>query len=67
MIPLNLADIVNAVDGELVGKKGVATNNIEQILVEQISTDSRALQQGEMFLALKGPNFDGHKFISYAQ
>ncbi|TMP50898.1 Mur ligase domain-containing protein, partial [Pseudoalteromonas sp. S1612] len=26
-------------------------------------TDTRTLSDGEVFLALKGPNFDGHKFI----
>ena len=31
--------------------------------VLQISTDSRRLVPGQVFLALKGPNFDGHKFI----
>lgn len=31
-----------------------------------ISTDSRTLQPGEIFLALKGENFDGHHFIPQA-
>ena len=29
-----------------------------------ISTDSRTIKPGEIFLALKGDNFDGHDFIS---
>ena len=32
-----------------------------------VVTDSRSLQAGEVFLALKGPNFDGHKFAQKAQ
>ncbi len=28
-----------------------------------ISTDSRAIQPGDMFLALEGENFDGHDFV----
>ena len=32
-------------------------------LVAQISTDSRTITPGQVFLALKGPNFDGHKFV----
>lgn len=31
-----------------------------------ISTDSRNLVEGQVFLALKGPNFDGHKFAEKA-
>jgi UDP-N-acetylmuramoyl-tripeptide--D-alanyl-D-alanine ligase len=34
--------------------------------VESLSTDSRALKKGEVFLALKGPSFDGHEFIRSA-
>jgi UDP-N-acetylmuramoyl-tripeptide--D-alanyl-D-alanine ligase len=31
-----------------------------------ISTDSRALKAGEIFIAIKGDNFDGHDFINVA-
>lgn len=31
-----------------------------------ISTDSRTLQPGELFIPLKGENFDGHKFLEAA-
>lgn len=29
-------------------------------------TDSRSIGEGEMFVALRGPNFDGHRFIAAA-
>jgi UDP-N-acetylmuramoyl-tripeptide--D-alanyl-D-alanine ligase len=32
-------------------------------LIERISTDSRTIKKGELFVALRGENFDGHKFI----
>jgi len=32
-----------------------------------VSTDSRTIQNGELFIALSGPNFDGNKFVSDAQ
>lgn len=35
-------------------------------LATGISTDTRSLQSGEVFLALRGENFDGHRFISSA-
>lgn len=31
-----------------------------------ISTDTRSLSSGELFFALKGPNFDGHDYIAQA-
>jgi len=38
----------------------------ENITVKGISTDTRTIEGGELFLALKGPNFDGHNFIKVA-
>jgi UDP-N-acetylmuramoyl-tripeptide--D-alanyl-D-alanine ligase len=31
-----------------------------------VATDSRTLQAGELFVALQGPNFDGHGFVADA-
>lgn len=31
-----------------------------------VSIDSRSLQPGDLFVALKGPNFDGHRFVADA-
>ncbi|WP_404342519.1 UDP-N-acetylmuramoyl-tripeptide--D-alanyl-D-alanine ligase [Pseudoalteromonas mariniglutinosa] len=36
-------------------------------LIKNINTDTRSLSAGEVFLALQGPNFDGHKFIQQAK
>lgn len=33
---------------------------------QSFSVDTRTLQKGDVFVALKGPNFDGHKFIEEA-
>jgi UDP-N-acetylmuramoyl-tripeptide--D-alanyl-D-alanine ligase len=35
-------------------------------VVQHISTDTRALGRGDCFIALRGPRFDGHEFISDA-
>src|SRR6266404_3157747 len=32
-------------------------------LIERIGTDSRTIKKGELFVALRGENFDGHKFV----
>lgn len=35
--------------------------------VTGVSIDSRTLNAGDVFIALKGPNFDGHRFIEVAK
>ncbi|EGW54669.1 UDP-N-acetylmuramoyl-tripeptide--D-alanyl-D-alanine ligase [Candidatus Endoriftia persephonae] len=32
-----------------------------------VSTDTRTLQPGDLYVALKGPNFDGHEFLYEAE
>jgi len=59
MITLTLNEIATATDGKFVGEVNASGSE-----VININTDSRALTSGEVFLALKGPNFDGHRFIS---
>jgi UDP-N-acetylmuramoyl-tripeptide--D-alanyl-D-alanine ligase len=38
----------------------------ENLAVANINTDTRTIKNNEVFLALKGPNFDGHKFVQQA-
>ena len=35
-------------------------------VVTRLSTDSRTLQPGDLFVPLRGDNFDGHKFVEQA-
>lgn len=39
----------------------------EDAFFTAVSTDSRTVGRGDLFVALRGENFDGHKFISAAQ
>ena len=57
MISLTLIEIAEAINGQLTG---------EDLTINAISTDSRALNAGDVFLALQGPNFDGHRFVAQA-
>lgn len=57
MIRVDLAWIAAAVSGRLVG-----TNHI----IESVSTDTRQLPKGCLFIALKGPNFNAHDFVAQA-
>jgi UDP-N-acetylmuramoyl-tripeptide--D-alanyl-D-alanine ligase len=36
------------------------------VVIRKISTDSRTLKRGELFVALRGENFDGHNFVEAA-
>lgn len=64
MIELTLAKIADITGGELLLVEDEQLNNATVI---NISTDSRSLKKGDVFLALKGNNFDGHKFAEQAQ
>lgn len=56
--PLKLEDIVQATGGR------VLSGTSEKFT--GVSIDSRSIRDGELFIALKGDNFDGHDFISSA-
>jgi UDP-N-acetylmuramoyl-tripeptide--D-alanyl-D-alanine ligase len=59
---------VIAVPVENFGKKGRSARQISlsDICFQQISTDSRTIGQGDLFLALRGENFDATDFIPEA-
>ena len=52
----NLQDILLATDGNLIRGKNTAR-------IPGVSIDSRTLKRGDLFIAIKGKNFDGHDFI----
>ncbi len=55
---LILDDIIKATGGNVLSRAhGEFTG---------LSTDSRTIREGELFVALKGPTFDGHDFLSDA-
>jgi UDP-N-acetylmuramoyl-tripeptide--D-alanyl-D-alanine ligase len=48
------------------GTLHVGNGELAEVTVQGISTDTRSLQPGDLFLALKGDRFDGHRFVSQA-
>lgn len=53
-----LSEVLKALDGKLVG---------DDVAFGSVSTDTRSLQQGDLFIALQGPHFDAHEFIDEAR
>lgn len=59
MPTLTLNDVVEAVNGrQLSGSDAVS--------ISGVSTDSRTMRAGELFVPLKGERFDGHDFVAAA-
>ncbi|RTE86321.1 MULTISPECIES: UDP-N-acetylmuramoyl-tripeptide--D-alanyl-D-alanine ligase [Gammaproteobacteria] len=61
MIKVSLKWIAEAVQGELVPE------NSQNVTVESVTIDSRQIRSGDLFIAIKGPNFDGHTFAEQAE
>jgi len=57
VIDWQLNEFVRYSQGELVG---------ENRAFSSVSTDTRTLRRGALFVALTGPNFDGHDFVAAA-
>ncbi|NQY17624.1 Mur ligase domain-containing protein, partial [Alteromonas sp.] len=60
MITTTLSWIAGKVNGKLLNG-----NADTQVLA--VSTDTRTIESGAVYLALKGPNFNGHDFIEAAE
>jgi UDP-N-acetylmuramoyl-tripeptide--D-alanyl-D-alanine ligase len=54
---MSLAILAEVLKAPLIGRDAVFTG---------VSTDTRRLQPGDLFVALTGPSFDGHQFLSDA-
>ncbi|MBL0168554.1 MAG: UDP-N-acetylmuramoyl-tripeptide--D-alanyl-D-alanine ligase [Propionivibrio sp.] len=55
---MDLAAAAKAINGTLMG---------DNVSFSEVSTDSRKLTGGELFVALRGDNFDGHEFVAAAK
>jgi len=58
VISFSLTDTARLLNGHVVGA---------DVSFASVSTDSRTLAKGDLFVALQGPNFDGHEHLHQAQ
>lgn len=58
--PFTLEEVAQATGGELCCVEASA-------VFRGVSTDSRTVEAGQLFVALKGENFDGHDFVEEAR
>src|SRR6476661_10367795 len=59
MNPLPLSQIAQLAGGSI-------SSGDQTVVVNKINTDSRTLKSRELFVALRGENFDGHNFVESA-
>lgn len=57
MIPLSLREVADATGGSLRG---------EDVAIDEITTDSRSVPDGSLFVALRGDTHDGHDHVGEA-
>ncbi|MDD1626482.1 MAG: UDP-N-acetylmuramoyl-tripeptide--D-alanyl-D-alanine ligase [Methylococcaceae bacterium] len=53
-----LSDCAEAIQGKLVG---------EDVAITSVSIDTRAIKPGQLYVAIKGHNFDGNEFVDQAE
>lgn len=59
MNPMTLAEVAEAMSGEIV-------HGSPEVVIRSVSTDSRAVAPGDLFVPLVGEQFDGHDYIQAA-
>lgn len=65
MISISVEEICTATNGVL--KSGYQSLvDCESVTINNVSTDTRTIKSGDLFIALKGPSFDAHQLLSNA-
>jgi UDP-N-acetylmuramoyl-tripeptide--D-alanyl-D-alanine ligase len=54
--PIKIKEFLSEIDGELI-------NGDLEKEIKEVSIDSRTINKGELFFAIKGDRFDGHNFV----
>lgn len=59
----SLDEAASAINGSVVNRKGY-TGGI--VFIDGVSTDTRTIREGDLYIALKGERFDGHEYCRIA-
>lgn len=59
----SLDEVASAVNGDVVNRKGYLGGTV---FVTGVSTDTRTIEEGNLYIALKGEKFDGHDYCEMA-
>jgi UDP-N-acetylmuramoyl-tripeptide--D-alanyl-D-alanine ligase len=62
---MSLAEAAAAMDARTVGMAGSAVDPAARF--QGVSTDTRSVGRGELFVAIRGEHFDGHDFLAAAK
>jgi len=57
MVEFQLQELAQGLDARVLG---------DNVSIHSVSTDSRSLQAGDLFVALQGPSFNGHDYVQAA-
>lgn len=64
MIAVTLAWVLEKVNAKY--RDGVLPQTFAKTIIKGVSTDTRSIKKGDLFIALVGPNFNGHDYIQAA-
>lgn len=64
MKSLSIKAVSRMMEGTLMAK--AASLEVPSLFITSVSTDTRKIEEGDLFIALQGENFDGHQFIEMA-
>ncbi len=57
---------MQSIQSQFGGELLVANDYVKDILIDSISTDTRVIKAGDLFVALRGENYDAHDYLKNA-
>ena len=64
MVKVKIHEVVDCLSAKIYGE---FSEGLGDITISGVSTDTRSIQPGDCFVALVGPNFNGHAFVKEAR